>query len=407
LVNAHHIASDGWSMDIFQRELLGYYEAWIKKDITFDFAPLSIQYKDYAVWQKSYLQGEVMQQQATYWKEKLSGFETLELPADYPRPEKIDYRGSGRNFYISETLSKQLIALARENGVSLYSLLLSAFHILLGRYTGREDIITGSPIANRHHAQTEGLIGFFVNTMVNRTQLSGTQSFKALMQQVHREQVQAQQHQDLPFEKLVEELGVERDLSRHPVFQVMFGVQSFGNEKKALSRQNQYLKPFALTEAYPVERFDLSLFVDDSEAELKVQASYAVSLFKEEMITQLAGHYIHLLSQLAAAPDALYSRINLLSAAEQSLQLSSWNNTEKPYPDTETIHGMFEDQAAKHPGSTALVYEGQTLSYGELNERSNALARHIRKSYQTRTGSAMPPDTLIALLLERSLEMVV
>ena len=229
LINFHHIASDGWSIEIFEKELLPIMMLILITTPIFVCLPLEIQYKDYALWQRSYLSGEILEKQLSYWKNKLSGYQTLELPTDYARPAEIDYRGSNREFTLGRETSQKLRALAQRYGVTLYSVLLSSINILLSKYTGQEDIVTGSVIANRHHRQTEGLIGFFVNTQVNRTMLNRSQSFEDLIQQVHQEQIQAQLYQDLPFEKLVEELGVERDLSRHPVFQVMFGIESFGN----------------------------------------------------------------------------------------------------------------------------------------------------------------------------------
>jgi len=240
LINFHHIASDGWSIEIFQKEYAAYYEAYVNHNTGFSLPALDIQYKDYAVWQRSYLAGEILEKQLGYWNDKLSGYQTLELPIDYARPGEIDYSGAHLEFSPGKETSQKLRALAQHYGVTLHCVLLSSINILLGKYTGQNDIITGSVIANRHHRQTEGLIGFFVNTQVNRSLLHPSQSFADLVKQVHQDQVEAQLYQDLPFEKLVEELGVERDLSRHPVFQVMFGIEAFASQPKAIDEQKNF-----------------------------------------------------------------------------------------------------------------------------------------------------------------------
>ncbi|WP_299316074.1 condensation domain-containing protein, partial [uncultured Aquimarina sp.] len=237
LVNTHHIASDGWSIEIFERELFAYYEAYVNKDRDFSLPPLEIQYKDYALWQRSYLTDEILEDQLRYWRDKLSGYQMLALPTDYVRPSAIDYRGAQCGFSFDSQTSERLRVLAKDYGVTMHSLLLSATGILLGKYASQEDIVIGSPIANRHHRQTEGLIGFFVNTQVNRLKLYADHSYEELIQEVHQDQISAQSYQDLPFERLVNELDVERDTSRHPVFQVMFGVQSFGNVGKVSDDQ--------------------------------------------------------------------------------------------------------------------------------------------------------------------------
>ena len=407
LINMHHIASDGWSMGIFHRELLAYYEAYIKKDTGFSLPALEIQYKDYALWQRSYLTGEVLEKQIRYWKDKLSGYQTLELPTDYARPADTDYRGSSEYFKLNKAVSGRLRALAKDNGVTLHSVMLGSISILLSKYTGQQDIVIGSPIANRQYRQTEGLIGFFVNTQVNRTLLNKSQSYEELIRQVHLGQIEAQRYQDLPFEKLVDELGVERDASRHPVFQVMFGVQRFGTQRNIDAEQNSYFKPFQSEITYEVAKFDLSIFIDDSQEELTGQVSYATSLFGKERIVRFIDHYVHLLDGLTAAPKQPYSQLSVLGAEEYDQIVYGWNETGREYPEDQTVYELFEEQASRTPEGTALVYEGEELSYRELNERSNQLARHIRKAYKARTGESLGADTLIGLYLDRSLEMVI
>ncbi|WKL50105.1 amino acid adenylation domain-containing protein [Flavobacterium pectinovorum] len=407
LINMHHIASDGWSMDIFQRELLSYYKGYIDGDKTFALPALDIQYKDFAVWQRNYLTGEVLANQLGYWKSKLSGYVPLEFPADHIRPSQIDYRGSHQNFVLSKEVSEQLRLLAQKLGVTLHSVMLSSVNILLGKYTGQDDIVIGTPIANRHHRQTQDLIGFFVNTQVNRTILSKGQSYVSLIDQVHQDQIEGQLHQDLPFEKLVEELGVDRDASRHPIFQVMFVVESSKIDKVSPAEEIDYLKPVYFEGSYEVEKFDLSIFIDDAQESLVGSVGYAVSLFDKDTIERFIGHYEHLLAELVKAPEQCYDQISLLLPSEYKEMVYDWNATDKDYPVDKTIYELFQAQAESTPDSVALVYEGQELSYRELNERSNQLARHIRCEYQKRTREELKADSLIGLCLDRSLEMVI
>lgn len=407
LVNSHHIAFDGWSVDIFEKELFAYYEAFVKGDNYFDLPTLEIHYKDYAIWQKTYLVDQILEKQLNYWKNKLAGYYTLELPTDYLRPGIIDYKGDWCNFSINKNVSKRLRELSRSYGVTLQSVMLSSINILLGKYTGQDDIIIGSPIANRHHRQTEGLIGFFVNTQANRTILNKSQNFIDLFQQVQRDQIEAQMHQDLPFEKLVDELAVERDLSRHPIFQVMCGVQNFGDHNKFSDNQKKYLKPHSLENFYEVARFDLSIFIDDSQEELTGQISYATSLFHKDTILRLINHYNFLLDQMTQEPDKPCSQFGLLNEREYSQIVNEWNATDREYPEDKTFYQLFEEQAEKTPDNIAVVCESEALTYSELNKKSNQLANYIRAVYQEKTKQFFSPDTIIALCLDRSLEMAV
>ncbi|PZX36282.1 non-ribosomal peptide synthase protein (TIGR01720 family)/amino acid adenylation domain-containing protein, partial [Nonlabens dokdonensis] len=407
LINLHHIAGDGWSMGIFQRELLAYYEAYFKGDMDFKLPDLEIQYKDYALWQREYLIGSVLEEQLSYWKDKLSGYQTLNFPTDYSRPLTIDYKGASEGFRLSKDLSDKLRKLSRLRGVTLNSVLLSSVNILFGKYTGQDDIVIGSVTANRHYRQIEDLIGFFVNTQVNRTRLNNSQSFESLIDNVHKDQIEAQLYQDLPFENLIEELGVVRDSSRHAIFQVTFGLQSFGSELKVSEAPKSFLKPYYLSDSYEIEKFDLSVFVDDSGEELVGQISYATSLFKSETITKLINHYIHLLTELTTTPARPYAEISLLNSVDYNQIIHSWNATDTEYSNDKTLIDLFEEQVLRTPDNISLVYENQELTYGELNKKSNQLARHIRSRYKERTGTDLKSDTLIVLCLDRSLEMII
>ena len=404
LINIHHIASDGWSMGIFKKEFTVFYDAYMSGDRNFELPKLDIQYKDYATWQHSYLTEANLEDQVSYWKNKLSGFETLNLTTDFPRPHRTVYRGKSKSHKLSQNLSKKLRDLVTEYGVTMHSMLLSATHILLSKYTGQKDIVTGSLTAGRHHRQTKDLIGFFVNTQVNRTLLNTSQSFKELVMSVYKDQIAAQRYQDVPFEKLVTELGVERYPSRHPIFQVAFSVQSLQDGFNDL--HDQIISRNELV-TYDVEKFDLSIFIDDSEDEIKVALSYATSLFSSATMKKVILRYEYILEQLVKAPSKPYDAINLLSKSQYNALVYDRNRTGVEYPSDQTLSSLFESQVAVCPNDISLVYEGTTLSYGELNAKSNQVAHYLRTEYTTRTGKAIEGDTLIGLCMNRSLEMIV
>lgn len=406
LVNMHHIASDGWSLTIFEKELAFYYEAYLKKEQTATMPTLSIQYRDYAVWQRKYLIPEVQDKQLLYWKNKLSGFQPLEIPLDFERPQQISYQGDTEEFRLNAVISKKLKQFAQAQGTTLHSVLLSSIGILLGKYAGQQDVVIGSLSANRHHRQTEDLIGFFVNTQVNRIVLKSDQNFESLVLQVHADQVEAQQYQDLPFEKLVEVLNVERDLSRHPVFQVLFGVQPFSSENRN-KQQPAFLKQWNMDQLLETAQFDLSVFIDDEGEELIGKINYSTALFRKERILKLIEHYTSLLHTLLKHVNRPYSRIGLLSKQEQQLILHTWNQTQKNHSKGVTLHELVELQVEKTPLAVALVYENNRFTYQELNEKSNQLARYIQQLYSKRTGKQLKRDTLIAVCMNRGLEAVV
>jgi amino acid adenylation domain-containing protein len=407
LINIHHIATDGWSMEIFEKELLGYYKAFINNDRHFYLPAPEIQYKDYAIWQRAFLTGPLLEKQLHYWKNKLSGYEPLKMPTDFARPTRVNYEGKHIKFAIKKKTSRQLRALAMQNGTTLHSVMLSTINVLFSKYTGQDDIVTGSVIANRHHPQTEGLIGFFVNTLVNRTRLHPAQSFVNLIQQVHQDQAEAQHYQDLPFEKLVESLEADRDLSMHPVFQVMFGVESFGNKREIQDQQKTYHKPQEEAMAYKVEKFDITITIDDSNPDLEGHISYATSLFRRETIKLLIHRYMYLLDQLTGFADLPLSQFGLIDAKEYKQTIYLWNSTEKKYSGQKTICSVFRKKAAKKAGHIALLYGGEYLSYQELEEKSNQLARHIRKQYLLKTNQSLSAGTPVAIILQTGMEMVI
>lgn len=405
LINIHHIASDGWSMSIFQKELFDYYKAFVKNDTDFSLPELAIQYKDYALWQSVFLTGDKLKKQLTYWKEKLSDYQTLKLPTDYTRPSKVDYRGDCFYFELDQALSTKLRTLAKDKGCTLYTLLLAGFYILLHKYAQQEDIVIGTPIANRHYRQTSNLIGFFTNTLVIREKIDPSFTVDELLGNLNQNILDCQKNQDLPFEKIVNELKIERDLSRHPVFQVLFRCHSFVNKPKDEER-NQYLALQNVSTTY-TSKFDLHLLMEDSGDHLTGVVEYATSLFGTETIERLSKYYTRVLQQLVANSSKAIKDYTLLSKEEYHQIVYQWNHTDKHYPKGKTIDQLFEEQAEKTPDHTALVCEGEELTYQQLNEKSNQLARHLRAQYQQKTKRTLDPDTLIALYLDKSLEMIV
>uniref|UniRef100_UPI00321A914C non-ribosomal peptide synthetase n=1 Tax=Chryseobacterium sp. TaxID=1871047 RepID=UPI00321A914C len=396
----HHIAFDGWSVDIVLKEIQIVYEALLNKT-EHQLSELSVQYKDFALWQRNYLQGEVLDKQIKYWKERLEDFESLNLPLDFKRPAQISYEGAAIYFDLSPEVASGLRMLSKDLGVSLYSVMLGGYYLMLSAYSGQHDIIVGSPISNRHHAGLEDIVGFFVNTLALRGNVNSGQNFKNFILQVSQSVAEAQSHQDLPFEKLVEELGVEQDMSRHPVFQVMFGVQSFGREsgKDAL---------FSLFEGeidYQAAKFDLTTMIDDGEEKIKGMFNYAISLFSKDTILRMKDTYVLILEQIASmGTDVEKIKIDdfkFLTARDYKTVIENWNDTASEYPSDKTLHQLFEDQVAKTPDHIALVYQDIKLSYKELNERSNRLANSLIRKYN------IQPDEIIPLCLERSENMLI
>ena len=402
----HHIAFDGWSMAVFMQELAEIYKSLCELRPS-QLPALSISYGDYADWQRHYLQGEVLDKTLSHWKQQLAGYETLNLPADYPRPQHIDYQGANDNFNLTEKLSDRLRQLACDKETTLYTILLSGFYLLLNKLSNQSDLVLGTPSDNRHHPQTQALIGFFVNALPLRLQLDSNGTLNTLIEQVHATVADAKTHQELPFEKLVSELNIERDTSKHPVFQVMFSLQSFDTDSDSCTGL-----PFTVFTAeekveYSPAKFDLSLFVDDSDNCIQGQWNYAVGLFTEDTIRRFNAMYLRVLTALTENTTQHINQIDVLSRQERHTLLHTWNATDAPYPKDNTLYQLFEDQVDKTPDNIALGFEDQQLTYRQLNLRANQLARQIRATYQQRHGSTLSPDTLIALYLDRSPEMII
>jgi amino acid adenylation domain-containing protein len=395
MLSMHHIVTDGWSIGIFFSELGQAYDDLCSGRAS-SLPELPIQYPDYAEWQRDLLQGETLEGLLKYWRERLRGAPSvLELPTDHPRPSVESHRGAQWRFEIPASTGKALLTLAQGEGATLFMALLAAFNALLFRYTGRTDILVGSPIAGRDRPELEGLIGIFVNTLVLRTDLSGEVSFREAIQRVRESCLGAYEHQEIPFEKLVEELRPERDVSHNPIFQVCFALQNAPFAPLAL--KNLTVEPLE-TERHAAQ-FDLFLQVQETERGLSAQFEYNTDLFEAETIARMAGHFTSLLSSAVADPDRQIARLPMLTEAERRQILVEWNANERDYSAAGITRGI-EEQVRRTPQATALVFEDREMSFDELNRRANRLARHLRSL-------GVGPDTLVAVCVERSIEMVV
>ncbi len=396
LLTIHHIISDGWSVGVFVRELAALYEAYAGGRHS-PLRELSIQYADFAGWQRSWLQGERLEEQLSYWRAQLSGAPPLlKLPTDRPRPPVQSYRGAHQTLLVSESLTRSLQDLSRREGATLFMALLAAFSTLLYRYSGQRDILVGTPIANRNRAETESLIGFFVNTLILRTRFSEQMTFRELLVQVREMSLEAYAHQDLPFEKLVQELQPERSLSHSPVFQVMLDLQNAPMHD--LELQGLRLTPLPFDSL--MAKFDLVLTVGETDGRLSGQLEYKTDLFDAATIRRMARHLEHLLEAAVSNPDEQVSRLRLLTGDERQQILFEWNDTRAEIESSYYIHELFEQQAAATPAAVAVVLNEQRLTYQELNERANKLAHYLR-------GRGMTPESFVGVCLKRSVDAVI
>jgi amino acid adenylation domain-containing protein len=400
----HHIVSDGWSMGVLINEMSRLYEAYERGEES-PLEELPIQYADYAIWQREWLQGEVLEKQLEYWKEQLAGAPpVLELPTDRPRSAVQSSRGARCGVYLDPELKAGLKRLGQQEGATMFMTLLAAYQTLLHRYSGQAEVVVGIPVANRQRAETEGLIGFFVNTLALRASFEGDQSFRELLRQVRERALGAYAHQDLPFERLVEELRLDRSLNRTPLFQAIFTLQNFAPARAASSGERAQLSSSLAISSLGVEvgaaKFDLTMILEESSDEIGGSLGYRTDIFERESINRLVGHFKRLLEGVVEQPNCCLSRLPLLSHAELKQLLVDYNQTRKDYPSETTVHHIFGWQARRSPESVAVVYREQQLSYEELERRSNQLAHHLRRL-------GVGPEARVGLLLERSVEMMV
>ncbi|GAA1973185.1 non-ribosomal peptide synthetase [Kitasatospora viridis] len=392
----HHIAMDGWSWDVLARELDAFYGALSGSGGPAP-EPLPVQYADFALWQREYLSGERLEGQLAYWRDRLAGLQPLVLPTDRPRPAVWDAAGDAVDFELDPELVKWVRALAREHGATPFMVLLAAYQALLARHSGQHDIAVGTPVAGRPLVEVEDLLGFFANTLVLRADLSGSPSFLDLLAQVRETALDAFAHQDLPFERLVDELAPERELSGNPLFRASFVLQ------------NAASRPFTLpgldVQPYPAggagAAFDLTLqLLEDEGGALTASLRYADALFDRTTAARLAEHYVRLLRGVLADPGAPLARAELLSAEERTQLVDGWNDTATEFPSGACVHELFEQQAARTPQAVAVASESGSLTYAELDACADRLAHRLR-------ASGVGPEVLVALRLRRGPALVV
>lgn len=396
IIAMHHIIFDGWSFDVFYKELGRLYDAF-SSGARSPLPDLTIQAADFASWQREYLQHEVFGSQMSYWTKRLEGIPAaVELPLSNARPVRLSYRGARLSHKIPRELIAALAELSKREGVTLYMTLLSAFLVLLYRYTGQQDIVIGTPIAGRNRVETEKLLGFFVNTLIIRCDLSGNPGFRDLLARVREIALGAYSNQDLPFEMLVEELQPKRDLSRTPFFQIMFayqGAPADGIVLRNLEVQRKFID-------INTSKFDLTLSIEETVDGDDIAAwEFASELFDPAVIEGMQEHFLTLLKAIAENPENTIREYPLLTEEARSRQLSDWNDTSAGYSASATLHQLFEQQAEKTPSATAVIIEGDQLDYAELNARANKLANRLRSL-------GIGPEVLVGICAERSLEMV-
>ena len=396
LIALHQIVSDVWSIGVLAREINALYTAFTRGEEP-TLPELTIQYADYSVWQRHWLQGEVLERQLNYWRAHLADAPgALELPTDRPRPAVENFAGATVPVTLSAGLSAELVTLGKEEQATLYMLLMASFQILLGRWSGQRDLVVGSPRAGRALRQTEDLIGLFDNMLPIRSKVLGQLSFRDFLKQVRKASLDADSFQDVPFAKLVEELQPERDPSRHPIFQVTFSMQNQPREPLRLGDLNiDVISGLGVSAKY-----DLSLYLEEKPEGIQGYFEYATALFDRSTIERLSHHFTVLLEAIAENPDRALWQFPLMQTQERERLLVQWNRTQHEYDQELCIHELFSEQVTRTPDAVAVVYESQSLTYAELNRKSNQLAWYLRER-------GIGPDQLVGICVERSLEMMV
>ena len=395
LLTTHHIVSDGWSMGVLIREVSELYSAYAGGREP-QLAELPVQYADYASWQREWLQGEVLDEQVKYWREQLAGApQVLELPADKVRPPTQSYRGGYEQFVLSEEIPAALKDLSRREGVTMFMLLLAAFQVLLMRYSGSEDVVVGTDVAGRRHKEVEGLIGFFINQLVLRTDLSGNPTFIDLLQRVREVCLGAYNHQDLPFEKLVDVVQPERDLSRSPLFQTKFLLQNEQREQMQLT--GLQMSPISVAGA--TAKYSLTLQIKDDSSHFAGLIEYMTDLYDVSTIRRFVGHFKNVLAEIVANPEQRVGELSLLSDRERQQLVVDWNDTAVEYEQA-YLPELITAQAEQSADVVAVVCGDEQFTYAELNERANQLGQYLRHL-------GVGPEVCVGLCVERSLEMMV
>ncbi len=391
----HHIITDGWSIALLFREVTKCYAALTRNEVP-ELPELPLQYTEYAQWQREYMSGEVLTNEVEHWKSKLAGAPTLlDLPADHPRPATHSWRGATEEISLDSSMLAKLKALAQAERSTLFMVAMAAFQALLWRYTNQESILLGTPIAGRHEVEIENMIGLFVNTLVFRTDFADNLSFRELIQQVRSFALEAYMHQDVPFEKLVDELVPQRSLDTHPLFQVMFTFQNIPKQVFEIPGLSIKEMPFEAG----IAKFDLSVEVWEND-ELHCQFEYNTDLFEQSTILRMLGHLEQLITAAVENPDTPVAQIPIMSAQERRQVLQEWNRTELGYPRDVPIHRAFETQVDRTPDKTALLFGDEKWSYRQVNDEANRLAHKLMDK-------GVGPGALVGIFLDRSAEMVI
>ncbi len=395
-VTLHHIASDGWSLSVIIKELKELYNSF-EQGREPDLLPLKIQYSDYSIWQRKYLTGEVLEKKLTYWKNRLEGVAALDLPADFSRPAIQSTRGAALNFKLDKNLSDQLFALSKNYGATLFMTLLAAFKVLLQRYSGQNDICVGTPVAGRQMQETEELIGYFINSVALRSQVDGKVSFNEFLLNLREETINDFAHQDVPFEKVVDEVVKDRSLSRSPLFQVMFMLQNVPESEELLLGN---LKLSQETPLHTSSKFDLTFSMTETGEGINGMVEYCTDLYREDTIERMMLHFKNLLESIIKNPQQRIDKLNILDEEERNKVLFEFNDTKTEYPQTGTFVDLIEKAVRENPDAAALIYKDRMLTYKELNELSNKLAHYLKSK-------GVKSDTLVPICIKRSPEMIV
>lgn len=396
VVVLHHIAGDGWSVSVLVKELLEVYQATLEKRPPV-LPALPVQYGDYAIWQRDYLQGEVLAKQLSYWKQQLAGLETLKLVTDHARSAIQSTEGGMQQIELGQDLRRNLETFSQMEGVTPFICLLAVFKVLLSHYSGQSDICVGTPVAGRLHAEVEPLVGFFVNTLALRSNLSGNLGFRQLLHRLRSTVLDAFTHQQLPFEQVVEAIGEDRDLSRPPLFQVAFALQNTPEVPYLHMEKVQLVaEPFEIT----TSKFDITLTATLAGPGLELSMNYCTGLFKEVTITRMLGHFRQVLSAALAQPDQPIEELSLLTPAERSQLIVDFNTAVEDYPRDHTLVELFEKRVDEMPFAVAVTFGNRQLNYRELDDQANQLANHLRKH-------GVGTENLVSICMERSPELIV
>ncbi|MDQ6762814.1 MAG: amino acid adenylation domain-containing protein, partial [Bacteroidota bacterium] len=391
----HHIASDGWSTSILVREVVEFYNSYIEKR-TATLLPLELQYADYAIWQRNYLKGDVLEKKMAYWKKKLEGTPYLEFPIDYKRPAIQSSKGAIMHFAIDKEILDQIKIICQQYDATLFMTLLTAFNVLLHRYSGQEDISVGSATAGRHHQNIEELIGSFLNVVVLRSTVDSGDSFLSLLKQVRTTTLEAYEHQDVPFEKVVESVVKVRDRGRSPLFQVMFILQ---NTPEVIEMRLGEIQLSLVQYEHQISKFDMTLALTETNHGLEGAVEYSTDLFQEQTIERIIVHFKNLLASIIKEPLQKIGALPMITRREEVQLLKDFNNTNVAYSLNKSIVDLFEEQVAVTPDNVAIVFEKTEVSYKELNKLANRVANYL-------INLGVQKETLVPICVERGIEMV-